>query len=74
MLQTFNEFRYSPIKQKLLTICSLIISYLVPIIGFIIIWCEKKKQHISLIKKASWFGIILAFTLFTFDYIAFCLR
>lgn len=74
MLQTLHEFRFSTFKQKLLTIGSLIISYLVPIIGFIIIWCEKKKQQTSLIKKASWTGILIAFTLFTLDYISFCLR
>ncbi|MCH4283866.1 MULTISPECIES: hypothetical protein [Bacillota] len=74
MLQALHEFRIVSVKEKLLTILSLIISYLMPIIGFIIIYCQKKKQNSSLIKKASWTGIILAFTLFFLDYLAFILR
>ena len=71
MLQFYNEFKISSIKEKFFTVLSLIISYLIPLIGIIIIWCENRKQNSLLIKKASWTGIVVAFGLFFIDFILF---
>ncbi len=67
-LKNLSKLNFQSFKTIVLSVLSFAISYLSPIIGIIIVYCENKKKTTSKYKKAAIAGIVLALLLFTINY------
>ena len=66
-----NRIKSLSIKQVLFMITSFIVSYISPIIGFLIMYMNKKNQ---MIRKSCIYGISVSMLLFVLNYIVFIIK